>query len=104
MIGATAVGAVVVATVSLQCRQAAFVSHHHAAPLVLCSDSGTILFLPTRRSTGQGIHGSMSRNVFIWHWSDLCVGRVLLCQFLLVLVGSFLGAFDLGKDRHIGGK
>lgn len=47
MIGAAAaVAAVVVAAVSLQGGGAAVIPRHHATPLVLCFDSGSILFSP----------------------------------------------------------
>lgn len=99
VVGAVRVRAVVIAAVPLQGRDATVIPDHHAASLVLSSDSGTILLFPARRGARQCIDCGMC-------W-DMPIGNGYLIRGLfgnrrLVLVGSLFRSPDLGEDGHDG--
>lgn len=99
MVAAVRISAVVVAAISLQCRDATVVPDHHATSLVLGFDSRTILFSPARRGARQCIDCSMGWDMSIGNW---CLIRRLFGNSRLMLVGGLFRTFDPGKDGHVG--
>lgn len=99
VVSAVRIGAVVVTAVPLQIGDATVIPGHHAAPLVLGFDSGTILFSPARRGTRQRIDCCVCWDMSIGSWSVVCR---LFGNGRLVLVGGLFCALDSRKDGHIG--
>lgn len=97
VVAAVRISAVVVAAVPFQSGEAAVVSGHHAASLVLGFDRGTILFSPARRGARQCIDRSVCWNMSIRNWCLICR---LFGNGRLMLVGGLFRTLDLGKDGH----
>jgi hypothetical protein len=80
------------------------IAAYHTSPLgMLFHDLDFISILPARRSTGERVEESVSRDMLVWWLWQFFSSHLLRCNFLMHF-GCFFRLLQSRENRHLGCK